>query len=304
MNETGNRRFSITRTVGTIGVLFVIICTIKIFRVSRGNLLAFFDLPTFFFIAGFTFFLLLGTHGRKVLVFIPEAIKTFFFDPSGPQTDFVQIAKDGEKVSLAAGIIGVVLGQILLLVNLDDPSSIGPSMALSLLSIVYGLVFAVCVFGVSANAYQASPCEKALESSHEIGLVLAGVFAVVCTFFIMLFTFSPVSGPSKAEPENEKYLEEIFIETNLGQITEGHTIRFKACLNISEPKTKGTIERLVPTMQEKIIQLILKKEFAAMGTPAAFETLKAEVTSIVNALFKEKGCKEPDSIVFSEFLVR
>jgi flagellar basal body-associated protein FliL len=255
-------------------------------------------------VVGLPFFLLLGCHGRKFISFLPEAIKTLFFDPEGQDQDFAEMARDGEKFSLAAGMIGVVMGLILLLSNLEDPSTIGPSMALSLLSMAYSLILSECFFAVVAKAYHTTPSNSTFETKQGLVLVFGGVFALLCSFLLMLFSFSPTSGPQDSEQRIESAFTEISIETNLGKITEGHTIQFKACLPISDSRTQERIDTLVPAMRERIIQLILKKEYLSLEVPSAYEILKGEVTSIVNSLLKENGFPEIPTVIFSEFLIK
>ena len=301
MTESAGRAFSITRTVATFGVPFSIIGSIMLLE---SNVLAFINLQALFIVAGLPFFLLLGSHGRRFIEFLPEALKTFFLDPQEPNPNFAQIARDGEKIALAAGMIGVVIGLINLLGNLADPSNIGPAMAMSLLSIVYGIIFSECFFAVVARAYQTIQSESTSEPKQGMALVFGGIFAFICCFFVMLFSFSPVSEPVVSEQTSTVNFTEIPIETNLGQISEGHTIQFKACLKTSDLKTQEIVDSLVPVIRESIIEFILKKEYLDMRVASAYETLKVDVTSIVNSLLKEKGCQEIPPVIFSEFLIK
>lgn len=301
MTEPVRRTFSITRSVATFGVPFSIIGSILLLD---SNVLAFIYLQALFLVVGLPFFLLLGSHGKKFIEFLPEALKTFFLDPQEQNPNFAQIARDGEKFALAAGMIGVVIGLINLLGNLTDPANIGPAMAMSLLSIAYGIIFSECFFAVVARAYQATQSESTSETNHGMALVFGGIFAFICCFFIMLFSFSPVSEPVASAQTDAISFTEIPIETNLGQISEGHTIQFKACLKISDLKTKEMVHSLVPAIRESIIEFILKKEYLDMRVSSAYETLKGDVTTIVNSLLKEKGCQEIPPVIFSEFLIK
>jgi chemotaxis protein MotA len=47
----------------------------------------------------------------------------------------------------AMGLIGTLIGLVGMLQNMDDPSSIGPSMAVALLTTFYGALFANLIFG-------------------------------------------------------------------------------------------------------------------------------------------------------------
>ncbi len=303
MTESPRRLFSISRAACTFGVPLVLIGSISMFQASKCSIGAFFDPQTLFIVGGLSFFLLLGSHGKKFIAFLPEAIKTLFFDPAGEDPVFADIARDGERFSLASGLIGVVIGLITLLSNLEDPSTIGPAMAVSLLSMIYGLIFSEFFFGVVARAYQASGSPATI-TKHGPGMVFGGLFALLCCFFIMLFSFSTIPESSDVKQKNETTFTEVAIDTNLGSITDGHTIKLQACLSVSDPQTKDRIDSLVPAIQERIIQLVLKKDFAGMSGANAFEALKGEVTSIVNSLLKENGGREMPLIVFSEFLIK
>lgn len=49
--------------------------------------------------------------------------------------------------SPSVGMVGTVLGLVGMFASLDDPASMGPAMALAMLTTFYGLVFATFVFG-------------------------------------------------------------------------------------------------------------------------------------------------------------
>src|SRR5690625_2742133 len=55
------------------------------------------------------------------------------------------LEKAGEYAP-AWGMIGTLVGLILMLSNLDDPASLGPNMAVALLTTLYGTVLANLVF--------------------------------------------------------------------------------------------------------------------------------------------------------------
>ena len=67
-----------------------------------------------------------------------------------------EIAVVGTMASLcpAWGMLGTLVGLVLLLQNLDDPSAIGPAMAVALITTFYGSLFANTIF---------SPAKKKLE---------------------------------------------------------------------------------------------------------------------------------------------
>jgi chemotaxis protein MotA len=50
------------------------------------------------------------------------------------------------KYAPAFGMVGTLIGLVQMLANMDDPDSIGPSMAVALLTTFYGAVFANLIF--------------------------------------------------------------------------------------------------------------------------------------------------------------
>jgi len=74
------------------------------------------------------------------------------------------LRKMGE-FSPAMGLIGTLIGLVQMLGNLDDPSTIGPSMAVALLTTFYGAVLANMVFLPLASKLERNSQEEALISS-------------------------------------------------------------------------------------------------------------------------------------------
>ncbi len=71
------------------------------------------------------------------------------------------LRKMGE-VSPAMGLIGTLIGLVQMLGNLDDPSTIGPAMAVALLTTFYGAVLSNMVFLPLASKLERNSMEEAL----------------------------------------------------------------------------------------------------------------------------------------------
>jgi len=69
------------------------------------------------------------------------------------------------EFSPAMGLIGTLIGLVQMLGNLDDPSTIGPSMAVALLTTFYGAVLANMVFLPLAAKLERNSLQEALISS-------------------------------------------------------------------------------------------------------------------------------------------
>ena len=57
------------------------------------------------------------------------------------------IIRRGSEVAPAMGLIGTLVGLVQMLAQLDDPSSIGPAMAVALLTTFYGAILGTIVLG-------------------------------------------------------------------------------------------------------------------------------------------------------------
>ena len=91
------------------------------------------------------------------------------------------------------GVTGVLIGLIQMLQNLDDPSSIGPAMAVALLCSLYSVVLAE--FGVAPLASRVLVRSKSQPPRAGIGsqsgaISLAFIGVAILTFFVLLLSFS------------------------------------------------------------------------------------------------------------------
>lgn len=72
------------------------------------------------------------------------------------------ILKKAAEYAPAMGLIGTLIGLVQMLGNLEDPSSIGPSMAVALLTTFYGAVMANMLFSPMAAKLERNSQEEAL----------------------------------------------------------------------------------------------------------------------------------------------
>jgi chemotaxis protein MotA len=71
-----------------------------------------------------------------------------------------QILKRSAEVAPAMGLIGTLVGLVQMLGNLEDPSTIGPAMAVALLTTFYGAVLANMVFNPLAGKLERNSMEE------------------------------------------------------------------------------------------------------------------------------------------------
>ena len=72
------------------------------------------------------------------------------------------VFRKAAEVAPAMGLIGTLVGLVRMLGSLDDPSTIGPSMAIALLTTFYGAILANMVFGPIASKLERNSSEETL----------------------------------------------------------------------------------------------------------------------------------------------
>ncbi len=72
------------------------------------------------------------------------------------------IIRRAGEVAPAMGLIGTLIGLVQMLGNLEDPASIGPAMAIALLTTFYGAVLANMVFNPLATKLERNAAEEAM----------------------------------------------------------------------------------------------------------------------------------------------
>jgi len=78
-----------------------------------------------------------------------------------------------EVMAPAMGMIGTLIGLVAMLANMDDPKSIGPAMAVALLTTLYGAIIANAIAGPIASKLKLRAGEEANVKSLVIDALLA-----------------------------------------------------------------------------------------------------------------------------------
>lgn len=78
------------------------------------------------------------------------------------------------KYAPAFGMIGTLLGLIFMLSNMDDPSKIGPGMAVALITTLYGAMLSNMVTGPISDRLAARDAEEVLVKT----IIMAGVMSI------------------------------------------------------------------------------------------------------------------------------
>ena len=102
-----------------------------------------------------------GTPGEEVEKVLRQDIQA----TAARHMKGASILRKAAEVSPAMGLIGTLVGLVQMLGNLDDPSTIGPSMAIALLTTFYGAVLANVVFSPLASKLERNSAEELMTRS-------------------------------------------------------------------------------------------------------------------------------------------
>jgi chemotaxis protein MotA len=96
-----------------------------------------------------------GSFQRKALTLVVDGIEPPQVERTLTQDIYarserhdrgIAVLRKGADIAPAMGLIGTLIGLVQMLGNLDDPSSIGPAMAVALLTTMYGAILAFLIF--------------------------------------------------------------------------------------------------------------------------------------------------------------
>ena len=185
MDKSNGRRFSVCRTIATVGILFLVGFGI----IDSCGGWYFIHIPSMLITIGLCFLLLLGTYGVEFLKFIPDSLLTLFCTPAAPNPRYAEIAAFGSRYVIAGGVICTMIGLIQMLRNLNSPEDIGHGMAVALLAPLYALFISEFFFAFVYKAYS----DEANESSGKplpvrnalLPLIIVGLIIVIFFLFIL-----------------------------------------------------------------------------------------------------------------------
>jgi len=99
-----------------------------------------------------------GTPGEEV----ETILRKDMFSTVQRHQKSASVLKKAAEFAPAMGLIGTLIGLVQMLGNLEDPSSIGPAMAVALLTTFYGAVLANMVFSPMSSKLERNSNEEAM----------------------------------------------------------------------------------------------------------------------------------------------
>ena len=178
------------RTMGVLGA--AVCCTAAMMSVLP--LAHFFDPISVLFVVYGTLGVMMATHGRGSLQLI-SALTGWLFRTQDDQytpKEHLQIAAkalDFGEFAILTGAVGMTIGHVQMLQQMDDPNAIGPALAVSMLTLLYGALAHMLVAVPLSRHHLLQAGAEAVRFRHRgPGLRILGVMGLSSGigFFVML----------------------------------------------------------------------------------------------------------------------
>lgn len=153
----------------SITISFAIICSSIMLA---GNIQSFIDLPSLLLVLGGTFATLFLKFGVDLFSSQIEQVKRD------------EIGNYGINMSILFGTLGVLIGFIIMLANINDTAAIGPAMGTSVLSFFYSLIISVVFFLPMTKNFQMK----------SFGFAGVSLFMIFCHFSVFVLHYTRVLG--------------------------------------------------------------------------------------------------------------
>ena len=127
--------------------------------------LDFVNIPSVLIVFGLTFFALVASGNKIGLLLSLLTRKDVSPDELHDASYTVFMAG---RYSMSAGAVGVFIGLVLMLANMDDPAKIGPAMAICLLTALYGTVLKYFIYAPILHRIEARITESHKENDAEV----------------------------------------------------------------------------------------------------------------------------------------
>ena len=180
---------------------FIIIAvTILIALGNAGNLAWYIDTGSVLFIGGVLIGGLWLCFGpRLVLEAMMAALKGQCVSEKGQLSLFVAVYDRAYQLAWGGGIVGMLIGLVQILQNMDNPSMIGPGMAFGLMSVLYGASLAEFVVNPLQQILinKASPPPATADAAQTprrsmLGLGAATVGLALAMFVLVMVAMMPL----------------------------------------------------------------------------------------------------------------
>ena len=174
------------------GLLWLVGAGLFVMGISMGGSIGLFiDPPSLTVVVGGTALFWMAYHRPSGVVSAVRAA----LGPGGLSVDeneqHLLVLATGRTLAVGIGVVGMLIGLVNMLANMDNPASIGPAMAFALLSMFYAVLLSeVCIGPLMNRIRTRSGNEGQLKSpAGPSALAILATPCALATFFVMFSSF-------------------------------------------------------------------------------------------------------------------
>ena len=159
-----------------------------------GSLALFFNWPSIIIVLGGTVFFSLAHHEFGDIMAACGAACGSEPCSAADANRHAAVFSTMRMVAIGSGLVGTLIGLVCMLANMDDPKSIGPAMAVALLTALYGVFLSEMCFAPMSNRIVAKAEASSSDGPSPAGVshgVMVVIPLVLMAFFILLLSFTP-----------------------------------------------------------------------------------------------------------------
>ncbi|HIN85430.1 MAG TPA: hypothetical protein EYN06_03035 [Myxococcales bacterium] len=162
-----------------------------------GDLVLFVNAPSILIVVGCGFFFTMAAHGYGGLSNALSAACGTKTNSTKEASSHALVLLTLRNSFLGAGAVGTFIGLVQMLVSLDDPSSVGPSLAVALLTMTYGFILAELVVAPAMDrmlAHSNTTNHSDIQMAKSpMSLHLAMLFVVLGVFMALLYSMTGIN---------------------------------------------------------------------------------------------------------------
>lgn len=295
--------------------------------VVGGSVLVFLNIPSILIVFVLTTCMLIASFGWSGFLSGIKVLKVSYVQtvPAWIEIRHMYIIQTMQEYLLISGLIGSLIGLVQLLSNLDDPRTIGPALAVMILTIFYGLLLIMILcqpalaclrshFAVSTALHkdQALP-QQNLDNRYNQPLHPGPPLSKTMFFVILILigitvylVNSPENHVIESQPPTEVYYKrqlnsfEVNIPNNKNN-TANHYLQIKITLTTNNDSTYYELEKRDDKVRDRVLSILSYQSMNELLTIQGKQILRDTITKEVNS-FLSSG--KVNDVYFREFLIQ
>ena len=162
------------------------------------DLTEFINIPSVIIVVGLTICVPLAHHSiNEVTGALGAALCSSDIDPNDGQ-HHVSVLSTIRMAAVGSGVVGFLIGLIQMLIHMENPRTIGPAMAVALLTVFYGVLISELIVGPLINRVRrqttGSSASEGTPAGPSVAINTTAVLGGLLSMFVLLVAFFPSAG--------------------------------------------------------------------------------------------------------------